>query len=137
MHAQFRREDSPEWIARKWPVDARGDHYLLDGLRPRTRYLFRFAAENEVGIGDWSAERAVWTEREGRPERPLFRNLNADAQTREVVSPFGGESGARVEPLSRSLRPVPRGLDAPGGQRARNSLLRAQTDCRESKSLFF
>ena len=65
------------------------DTYLLEDLRPRTRYSFRFAAENAVGVGDWSIERHVTTERESRPERPLFRNLQIEGD--HVISPFADQ----------------------------------------------
>jgi len=87
---QFREEDS-DWSqmrSHKWPVDKNQETYFLDALRPNTRYLFRFSAENDVGVGDFSVERLVRTSRETRPERPRFANLPLDGD-RRVVSPFG------------------------------------------------
>ena len=77
-------------MTRKWPLDSR-DVYFLDGLRPRSRYSFRFAAENRVGIGDWSIERELWTDKESRPERPEFRNLPVEPLSKQVVSPFADQ----------------------------------------------
>lgn len=33
------------------------DRYKIENLQPRKRYTFRFAAQNEVGVGDWSVDR--------------------------------------------------------------------------------
>jgi hypothetical protein len=45
-----------------WPY-IHANQYYLSGLRPRTRYLLKFAAENDVGIGDYSIEQLLITER--------------------------------------------------------------------------
>jgi hypothetical protein len=45
-----------------WPYIHSNQYYLSD-LRPRTRYLLKFAAENDVGIGDYSIEQLLITER--------------------------------------------------------------------------
>ena len=89
MNAQIRRRDRDSDVeTRKWPKD-NSELYFVDGLWPSTRYSFRFAAENAVGIGDWSQEKEIWTHRESRPEKPELRNLHKDSNG-EVVSPFAG-----------------------------------------------
>ncbi|XP_054168434.1 fasciclin-2-like isoform X2 [Oppia nitens] len=90
IHAHFRRDDSdfPQWTTHRWPLD-RSERYFISGLRPRTRYVFRFSAENAVGIGDFSPERVLATAPESPPDRPLFANTGPANGV--IESSFGGE----------------------------------------------
>ncbi|CAG2122805.1 unnamed protein product, partial [Medioppia subpectinata] len=51
IRAQYREERESEVERREWPLDRHSELYFVDRLFPNTRYLFRFAAENIVGIG--------------------------------------------------------------------------------------
>ncbi|GBL80909.1 Fasciclin-2 [Araneus ventricosus] len=56
-------------IVQEW---SEGFPYVLENLKPRTIYKFRFAARNEVGVGEWSDEREIKTPAESYPEPPKF-----------------------------------------------------------------
>ncbi len=64
IHLHYREERNQfETMETKiWPYIHSNQYYLSD-LRPRTRYLLKFAAENDVGIGDYSIEQLLITER--------------------------------------------------------------------------
>ncbi|KAF3424157.1 hypothetical protein E2986_06106 [Frieseomelitta varia] len=49
------KEEGQTWMQARnktWTVDS---FYVLEGLKPHTSYEFRFAARNEVGLGNWGA----------------------------------------------------------------------------------
>lgn len=47
---------------------------MIEGLRPSTMYTFRFAARNDVGLGQWSAVRVQGTPSRSVPEAPKILN---------------------------------------------------------------
>jgi len=75
--AQY-KEDRPstsgwdDFKVKSWPVDQQV--FIVDGLEPLRTYYFRFAAENQVGIGDWAHERPEVMPRRSAPEPPQIQN---------------------------------------------------------------
>lgn len=72
--AQYRKEEDT-WVhhsLKQWPVDRM--IFTIEGLEPQTKYWVRFAAENEVGLGNWALEKAEQTPRRTAPERPMILN---------------------------------------------------------------
>lgn len=65
-----------------WP--ASGKIYRIEDLTPRTRYRMTFAAENDVGIGDFTPFRVESTPGESRPEKPIFL-FDGDLETRQMA----------------------------------------------------
>ncbi|KAG8196694.1 hypothetical protein JTE90_023205 [Oedothorax gibbosus] len=60
----YDNEEMQEW--------SEGFPYVLEKLKPKTAYKIRFAARNEVGVGEWSDERRIVTPEESAPEPPKF-----------------------------------------------------------------
>lgn len=56
---------------RTWSPDT---PYVVEQLRPQTMYTFRFAARNDVGLGQWSAIRVQGTPSRSTPETPKILN---------------------------------------------------------------
>ncbi|XP_049841265.1 fasciclin-2 isoform X2 [Schistocerca gregaria] len=86
------KQDSQGWeeaLNRTWPVDS---PYILENLKPQTRYNFRFAAQNEVGFGPWSSQQTHTTPRISAPEEPRLLGLPLSAtsgnENEVVVSPY-------------------------------------------------
>lgn len=52
----------------EWP---KGSPYIISSLKPRTHYMFKLAAKNAVGIGDWK-ERTYLMPEETSPSPPIF-----------------------------------------------------------------
>ncbi|XP_053981224.1 fasciclin-2 isoform X2 [Hylaeus volcanicus] len=50
-----------------WSVDSL---YVIEGLEPQTQYEFRFAARNEVGLGNWGAQLREMTPGKTFPNEP-------------------------------------------------------------------
>lgn len=72
--AQYRKEGEP-WVKhslKQWPVNR--VIFTVDNLEPQTTYHVRFAAENEVGLGEWALEKAEQTPRKSAPEPPMLMN---------------------------------------------------------------
>ncbi|KAL1138703.1 hypothetical protein AAG570_008765 [Ranatra chinensis] len=67
-----------------WPVDS---PYILENLEPQTAYNFRFAALNEVGLGNWAATQHHMMPKRSNPEEPLI--LNQPTPEGFVISQFG------------------------------------------------
>lgn len=60
--------------------------YILEGLEPQTTYHFRFAAQNEVGFGNWAApEHHTMPKRSYPEEPPILANFGEDGV---VMSPY-------------------------------------------------
>ncbi|XP_037069503.1 fasciclin-2-like [Pollicipes pollicipes] len=60
------------WDAKEeqlWPV---GSNYVLDNLRPEQVFVFRFAAKNDVGLSEWSAEQQMIMPKRDVPEAPII-----------------------------------------------------------------
>ncbi|XP_035207265.1 fasciclin-2-like isoform X3 [Stegodyphus dumicola] len=68
---KYHEEDEPydQPVVHEW---SEGFPYVLENLKPRTAYKFRFAARNEVGIGEWSDEKRIVMPAESAPEPPKF-----------------------------------------------------------------
>ncbi|XP_076661576.1 neural cell adhesion molecule fasciclin 2 isoform X2 [Halictus rubicundus] len=49
------KEESQTWMEAKNKTLSVGAPYIIEGLRPQTVYEFRFAARNQVGLGNWGA----------------------------------------------------------------------------------
>ncbi|XP_067129306.1 fasciclin-2-like isoform X3 [Centruroides vittatus] len=68
---EFRKKDEPPdaSVQREWSEDT---PYILDNLKPRVAYRFKFAARNDVGIGEWTEEMEEVMPPESYPESPRF-----------------------------------------------------------------
>lgn len=66
-----------------WPVDS---PYILEGLDPQTTYNFRFAAQNDVGFGNWAAPEYHTMPKRSNPEEPHI--LSNSAEDGVVMSPY-------------------------------------------------
>lgn len=68
---EFRKKDEPPdaSVQREWSEDT---PYILDNLKPRVAYRFKFAARNDVGIGEWTEEIEEVMPPESYPESPRF-----------------------------------------------------------------
>lgn len=69
-----------------WPAQ-QGEVYVVDGLKPKTSYTFRFAGENDVGIGEWTREETKITSSESEPEAPAFDGLDIENGIRKSMYP--------------------------------------------------
>ncbi|CAK9816691.1 Fas2 [Anthophora plagiata] len=64
------KQDTQTWMEAKnrtWSIDSL---YVLEGLKPQTAYEFRFAAMNEVGLGNWGAFHSEITPGRTFPNEP-------------------------------------------------------------------
>ncbi|KAF8792826.1 fasciclin-2-like isoform X1 [Argiope bruennichi] len=77
---KYYEENEPydDALVQEW---SEGVPYVLDDLKPRTAYKFRFAARNEVGVGEWSDERRIVTPAESFPEPPKFITPGGNVST--------------------------------------------------------
>lgn len=85
---QYKEERNPDWnyaINRTWTPDT---PYVIEGLRPQTLYTFRFAARNDVGLGQWSAIRVQGTPSRSVPESPRILNKYAQEEQEEGEIPI-------------------------------------------------
>lgn len=71
MEAAGSEQKTVEW--------AKGSPYIISNLKPRTHYIFKLAAKNAVGIGEWK-ERTYLMPEETSPSPPTF------ITTMEIVS---------------------------------------------------
>ncbi|XP_076247561.1 neural cell adhesion molecule fasciclin 2 isoform X2 [Calliopsis andreniformis] len=74
---QYRR-DGQTWMEAKnktWSIDS---YYILENLEPQTAYEFRFAARNEVGLGNWGALLREVTPRRTVPNEPKILTSDPD-----------------------------------------------------------
>jgi neurocan core protein len=60
--------------------------YILEGLKPHTTYNFRFAAQNDVGFGNWAAPEHHTMPKTSTPEEP--RILSNPREDGVVMSPY-------------------------------------------------
>lgn len=60
--------------------------YILEGLEPQTTYNFKFAAQNDVGFGDWAAQEHLTMPKGSSPEEP--RILTNTKEEGVVMSPY-------------------------------------------------
>jgi len=80
------REERKDWRDARnktWPVDS---PYILEGLEPQTLYHFRFAAQNEVGFGNWAAPEHHTMPKRSYPEEPQI--LSNSGEDGVVMSPY-------------------------------------------------
>ncbi|KAJ9592055.1 hypothetical protein L9F63_001394, partial [Diploptera punctata] len=67
-----------------WPVDS---PYILEGLEPQTVYDFRFAAQNDVGFGNWAASHHHTMPKRSYPEEPrILSTRQTDDDV--ILSPY-------------------------------------------------
>ncbi|XP_067012050.1 fasciclin-2 isoform X2 [Anabrus simplex] len=79
------KEERQSWDEAKnktWVIDSA---YILENLLPQTKYMFRFAAQNDVGFGPWSAEESRLMPKRSTPEEPRILNMVHDGI---AVSPY-------------------------------------------------
>jgi neural cell adhesion molecule len=67
----------------------------VEGLRPQTSYQFRFAARNQVGIGQFGAYRTQSTPTRSVPEAPKLLH-----QPIQPASPEEGEDAIVISPYA-------------------------------------
>ncbi|XP_062138031.1 fasciclin-2 isoform X3 [Drosophila sulfurigaster albostrigata] len=87
---QYKELQNPDWstaLNRSWSPDS---PYIVEGLRPQTVYTFRFAARNQVGLGNWGVNQQQSTPRRSAPEepKPLHSPVQNDKEEPVVVSPY-------------------------------------------------
>lgn len=90
---QYKEHIEPDWanaIDRTWSP---GSKYAVEGLKPQTFYMFRFAARNQVGLGPWGAYVTQSTPRRSVPEPPkilhsTIQNWDNKNEDPLVVSPY-------------------------------------------------
>ncbi|XP_071441374.1 fasciclin-2 isoform X2 [Hetaerina americana] len=83
------KEERKTWneaLNKTWLVDT---PYILEGLEPQTSYNFRFAAKNDVGFGEWSADEHHTMPKRSNPEEPVILSSGLSGSEGEVVnSPY-------------------------------------------------
>ncbi|XP_021918912.1 fasciclin-2 isoform X4 [Zootermopsis nevadensis] len=77
------RQDWRDAKNKTWPIDS---PYILEGLEPQTTYNFKFAAQNDVGFGDWAAQEHLTMPKRSSPEEP--RILTNTKEEGVVMSPY-------------------------------------------------
>ncbi|GFG32210.1 hypothetical protein Cfor_02031 [Coptotermes formosanus] len=80
------KEERKDWRDARnktWPVDS---PYILEGLEPQTTYNFRFAAQNDVGFGNWAAPEHHTMPKRSYPEEPHI--LSNSGEDGVVMSPY-------------------------------------------------
>lgn len=90
---QYKEQIEPDWLNafnRTWSP---GSKYAVEGLKPQTFYMFRFAARNQVGLGPWGGYVTQSTPRRSAPETPkilhsTIQNWENKNEEPLVVSPY-------------------------------------------------
>lgn len=89
---QYKQQVEQDWTNaynRSWSPDSK---FTVEGLRPQTFYMFRFAALNRVGLSQWGAYITQSTPQRSWPESPKFlhkfENEGAKDEEPLVVSPY-------------------------------------------------
>lgn len=80
------KEERKDWRDSKnktWTVDS---PYILEGLEPQITYNFRFAAQNDVGYGNWGAPEYHTMPKRSSPEEPQI--LSNPGEDGVVMSPY-------------------------------------------------
>ncbi|XP_058062459.1 fasciclin-2 isoform X2 [Anopheles bellator] len=88
---QWKEQFTSDWNLahnRTWSPDS---PYIVEGLRPQTAYIFRFAARNVVGLSQWGATVEQSTPRRSEPETP-----------RILHTPIQDEDGEGNDPIVTS-----------------------------------
>ncbi|KAK6633974.1 hypothetical protein RUM44_004581 [Polyplax serrata] len=76
-------ENWNEALNRTWAI---GVPYVVENLMPQMPYAFRFAAQNDVGFGNWGREEYYTTPQRSRPAEPVI--LLRDDERGYVQSPY-------------------------------------------------
>jgi neurocan core protein len=91
---QWKEFRNPDWTYarnRTWSPDS---PYVVEGLKPDTRYNFRFAARNDVGLGNFGAFVEQGTPKRSEPEIPKVLHLPIEEELQEdgedpiITSPY-------------------------------------------------
>lgn len=89
---QYKEQNQPDWsfaYNRTWSPESK---FTVEGLRPQTFYVFRFAALNRVGLGQWGGYVTQPTPQRSKPETPkILHKIENEGQKEEeplVVSPY-------------------------------------------------
>lgn len=89
---QYKEQIEPDWLNafnRTWSPDSK---YAVEGLKPQTFYMFRFAARNQVGLGPWGAYLTQSTPRRSFPEAPKILHSVQNRENKDeeplVMSPY-------------------------------------------------
>ena len=90
---QWKEVRNPDWTYAKnrtWSPDS---PYIVEGLKPDTRYVFRFAARNDVGLGPFGAIVEQGTPKRSEPEVPKVLHAPIQEESEEdgdaiVASPY-------------------------------------------------
>jgi neurocan core protein len=91
---QWKEVRNPDWTYAKnrtWSPDS---PYVVEGLKPDTRYNFRFAARNDVGLGTFGAYVEQGTPKRSEPEVPKVLHAPVEEESQEegedpiVLSPY-------------------------------------------------
>lgn len=89
---QYHEQNQPDWTYAINRTFAPESQYTVEGLRPQTFYVFRFAARNDVGLGEWGGYVTQSTPQRSKPEPPKILHAieNAGKKDEEplVVSPY-------------------------------------------------
>ncbi|KAI1288499.1 Fasciclin-2 [Halotydeus destructor] len=95
-----------EGATKSWPAGT--GPYLLDGLKPSAQYSFRFAGENEVGIGPLGADMSTQLPMESQPESPtIIRDDQAkDAMGGDILSRYSNRFTIRWTEPNSNGRPL-------------------------------
>ncbi|XP_063229305.1 fasciclin-2-like [Bacillus rossius redtenbacheri] len=72
------KEERQDWnnaLNKTWGFES---PYILEGLRPKTTYNFRFSAKNDAGFGPWGAPQHLTMPERSTPEEPKFFHAAMD-----------------------------------------------------------
>ncbi|XP_017763554.1 PREDICTED: fasciclin-2 isoform X2 [Eufriesea mexicana] len=82
------KKDGQTWMEASNMTWSVGSHYVLGNLEPHTSYEFRFAARNEVGLGNWGAFRRETTPVKTFPNEP---KIITESTTEYTLSKFSNQ----------------------------------------------
>ncbi|KAK4303116.1 hypothetical protein Pmani_024845 [Petrolisthes manimaculis] len=77
---EYRQQDFP-WEEGQNTFWTKGSSYTLDQLVPMETYVFRFAAKNDAGLGEWGGEKVEEMPRHAQPEEPLIFGAQKESVT--------------------------------------------------------
>ncbi|XP_029047712.1 fasciclin-2 isoform X1 [Osmia bicornis bicornis] len=72
------KKDGQTWMEAKNKTWSVGSMYVLEDLKPQTPYEFRFAARNEVGVGNWGGYHQETTPVRNSPNEPKIITAGAE-----------------------------------------------------------